>query len=358
MANYTPILTITGSDSTGRSGIQSDIRTISDVGGYAVTVLSSVTLQDGQGRLEIHDLPADLIVEQARTIMADAHPRAVKVGLIRNADTIRRLRDEIVGSSRIVCAPGICASDGSMMIDTDTLEALRVFLFPETLLLMLRCNEAEMILGKNIASDDDMVETARSLVGMGVKWVLLRGGHQTAGRLTALLYGEGFSRFFTSYNTAGWQRHGVGGALSAAIATRLGLGDDVPTAIREAHDYIHSQVVYAVSETPGQRSADLYNRFMSLIAQHYQEAHDVSFYADRLSITARYLSRVTERMVSKSPKQVISNYLMAEACSLLQHTRLSIQEISDRLGFSSQSLFSKFFSAQAGCSPIEYRLRN
>jgi len=245
---------------------------------------------------------------------------------------------------------------------------------------MLRCKDAEKMLGIDISTDDDMQEAARRLHEMGAEWVLLRGGQHTKGRITALLYcphspsrpsksplkgdfspspseRDGVRLFFTSYNIDGWQRHGVAAALSAAITTRLGMGDDVPTAVRNAHDFIHSQVVYAKPDEAGGRAIDLYNSFVSLVAGHFKTAHDVAFYADRLCITTRYLSQVTDRIVGKSPKQIIADYLMSEAKTYLDTSRLGMQEIADRLGFSSQALFCKFFKAQQGTSPSDYRSR-
>jgi hydroxymethylpyrimidine/phosphomethylpyrimidine kinase len=221
---------------------------------------------------------------------------------------------------------------------------------------MLRCNEAEKILGKKITSNDDMLKAAKELKNMGAEWVMLRGGQLVEGRLTALLYGEGKAHFFTSYNIEGWKRHGVGSALAAAITTRLGMGDDVPTAINNAHKYVHSRVVYAVSDAKQSlRATDIYNEMMSLVAAHYQKEHSVAFYADKLNITTRYLSQVTDKTVGKSPKQVISDYIMNEAKMLLDNSRLTIQEISDRLGFSSQTMFCKFFKEQEKHTPTEYR---
>ncbi|MBQ7526164.1 MAG: helix-turn-helix domain-containing protein [Bacteroidaceae bacterium] len=237
-----------------------------------------------------------------------------------------------------------------------------------------------------------MLEAAHLLHEVGAEWVLLRGGQHTKERLTALLShelpncsatngqlphfeeclrvaespqssgiealpqrGSGEGAFFTSYNIDGWQRHGVAAALSAAITTRLGMGDDVPTAVRNAHDFIHSQVVYAKPDETAHRAIDHYNAFVSLVAEHYRTAHDVAFYADHLCITTRYLSEVTNRVVGKSPKQIIADYIMSEAKKYLGTTRLTIQEIADRLGFSSQALFCKFFKSQEKTSPSEYR---
>ena len=355
MKIITPILTISGSDGIGSSGIQADIKTITSLGGDAMTVITCMALNDGKG-MKWHRLHKDVIVDQARTIMDTMHPKAAKIGLIQNPQTIKAVRDEVIGCKRIVCAPGIFSSDGSQLIDDESIRAITTYLIPESTLLMLRCNEAEKILDKKITSDDDMLIAAQELKNMGAEWVMLRGGQLSEGRLTALLYGENTKHFFTSYNIQGWKKHGVGSALSAAITTRLGMGDDVPTAIRNAHEYVHSRVVYAVSnEKQSLRAKDIYNEFISIVAEFYQKEHSVAFYADKLNITTRYLSQVTDKTVGISPKQVISNYLINEAKLLLDNSRLTIQEISDRLGFSSQTIFCKFFKGQEGETPTEYR---
>ena len=348
MRKATPILSISGSDSTGQSGIQADIQTIAALGGHALTAVTCVT---------DYALPSEVVLAQVSSIISTFHPKAIKVGLVTDAETIRLLRNEVIATNRLGVAPGIFDADGRQMIDDEAVKAIAKYLVPEALLLMLRCKDAEKMLGLSIKTDDDMLEAAKKLQEMGAEWVLLRGGQHTKGRLTALLYNASISQFFTSYNTEGWQKHGVSGALSAAITVRLGMGDDVPTAIRNAHDFIHSQVVYVNPDETGRRSIDLYNAFVSLVAEHYREAHDVSFYADKLCITTRYLSQITDNVVSKSPKQIIADYLMSEAKSYLETTRLTIQEITDKLGFSSQALFCKFFKNQANTSPTEYRSR-
>lgn len=356
MKKLTPILSISGSDSTGRSGIQADIKTIAALGGYAVTAVSCITVQDGSGMREMHNISADVVMSQVSSIVDDVHPRAVKVGLIGDAEAIRRLRNEVIGNARLVVAPGIYASDGSLMMDDEAIASLARHLIPEALLLMLRCRDAERLLGMTIATDDDMLAASKRLHDMGAQWILLRGGRLTEGRLTALLYGDDKQQFFSSYNTEGWQRHGVGGALSAAITTRLGMGDNVPDAVRNAHDFIHSQVVYAKDvDERKQRPVDLYNQFVSLVAEYYRQAHDVAYYADKLCITTRYLSQITERVVEKAPKQIIADYIIGEAKTYLDNTRLTMQEIADKLGFSSQAMFCKFFRNQEGKSPSEYR---
>ncbi len=350
------VLSITGSDDAGMAGIQADIRTISSLGGHALAAVTSVTVQNKHGERSIVDLPCDVIIGQVRAAMENHKPRAVKLGMIREPETIKTLRNEIIGCPNIILAPGILSSQGVPLINADAIEQWRRHLLPEATLLLLRCNEAELLLNRTISSDDDMLAAARGFVDMGAGTVLLRGGHQMPDRLTALLYCKDKCQFFVSQNIEGWQRHGVGAAMSSAIATRMALGDDIPTAVNNAHDYMHSQVVYSVSgESHNMRSLELYNEFMTLIAGHYRHAHDVSFYADRLSITPRYLSQITTLTVEKSPKRILSDYMIKEAEALLSNSMLTIGEVSSMLGFSSQAVFCKFFASNSGCSPQQYR---
>lgn len=371
-------LCINGSDSLGNAGIQADIRTIKDIGGYAVTVVTSVTVQNSQGIIHVHELPCDLIVGQVKAIYDEMCPRVVKVGMVNDAETIRCIAKEIVGSHSVVCSPVILSSYGGLLMSNDVLHAYCMHLLPMCTLLIIKCVDAEIILGRRISTDEDMKLAAEELHRMGAVNVLLRGGTYTEGRISALLsvtmetaedgvmslQNKGIrTTFFSSVNIDGWQRHGVGGVLSTAIAARMALGDDVEHAVNNAHNYLHSQVVYASSSVATKESGGcsqlqpniLYDRFMSLIADNYTTAHEVSFYAAKLCISTRYLSQITNMVCGRSPKQIIDEYIVRECEKLLKTTTLTIQQISGLLGFSSQISLAKFFKAKRGCSPSQCR---
>lgn len=353
----TSILAITGSDNSGWSGLQLDLRIITDMGAHALTSATCIVMQNEKRISDVVNFPPQLIGKQIDDIVSDFHPRAVKVGLVREAEAVKVIADSIVGCRNVVLAPGIMSSNSTQLMDDDTMEAIKMYLIPKATLLVLRQIEAERLLGISIATNEDMQRAAQKFVDMGVDYVLLRGGKIMEGRLTALLYGEGTRQFFSSYNIEGWQQHGVGGALSTAITTRMGMGDDVPTAIKNAHEYVHSRIVYSVKAANRKlRPADIYNEFMNLLTDNYREAHDVAYYADRLNITTRYLSQITNDTVSKSPKQIIAGYLTHEAKQMLENSRLTVKEISDGLGFSTVAMFCKFFKQQQQQTPSEYRL--
>lgn len=339
----------------GHAGIQADIRTIKDLGCYAVTAITAVTIQNSKGISCIHQLPPSLVLGQVRTVYEELRPQAVKVGMMDDAETINAISKEIVGCSNVVCSPVILDSHGGTLMSNDSIQAYINHLLPVCKVLVIKCTDAEIMLGRRISTDDDMRAATTLLREMGPQWVLLRGGTFAQGHIRALLSGPGCQQFFSSVNIEGWQRHGIGGALSTAIAARLAQADEVPVAISNAHNYMHSQVVYASSQSTSLQPRILYNQFLSLLSQHYASAHDVTFYATRLSISTRYLSQITSDVCGRSPKQIIDDYLLHQCEQLLAVTSLTIQQVSFQLGFSSQIAFAKFFKAKKGCSPTTYR---
>lgn len=353
MKHLIPILSITGSDNTGGAGIQADIQTISALGCHPLTAITSITVQDSKGIESIVDMSCDMVIAQTRSAIENLHPQAVKIGFVRNSEVIMSLRSEVIGCRNIVSAPGIITSHGERVMDDAAVRAFVSHIVPITTLLLLRCNEAELMLGCDIVSNDDMLSAARKLCSMGAEAVMLRGGLVQKGMLTALLYIAENDKytFFSSPNTEGWRMHGVSGALSSAIASRLALGDDIEDAVANAHVYMRNQVVYSSSSSVQSiRQMELYNKFVSLVSDNYSQSHNVNFYADSLSVTPRYLSQVTSRVAGKSPKQILADCLLRQADILLSTTSLSVQEIAFRLGFSSQTSFCKFFKQQRGCS--------
>lgn len=356
MKTKTPVLSINGSDITGLSGIQSDIKTAKDLGAYAVTAITSLTVQNSQGIVQVNEISPELIIGQVRAVYEDCHPKAVKVGMVNDVEAIRQIRAEIVGCPNIVSSPVILSSDGTRLMNEDSVSAFRRQILPETKLLIMKSQDAEILLNHPIHTDEEMIMAATRLHQEGAQWIMLRGNCHTDGRISALLYGADTHHFFTSYNVDGWNRHGINGASSMAIATRLALGDDVESAVNNAHIYLHSQIVYAIDEDGTRiRPKELYNRFVSLIAEHYRKQHEVQFYAEALSITPRYLSQITRMTTNKSPKQIIDDYLLQECKRCLLNTSLSIQEIANQLGFSSQIHFGRFVKHKEGMSPKEIR---
>lgn len=352
------VLTINGSDAVGEAGLGVDVHTISAMGGRSLVAMTSLALRTGREEVVFHDLQSHLVADQIEAALFDSKPKAVKVGLVRLPETMLLVSRLIAGLPHRVMAPSIMTSEGKQLLSTEEVSAWMKHLLPLAHLLILKVREAEIMLGRTISSDEQMLQAAMELHALGAGAVLLRGGHVIDNYLTALLYDGEKHSFFTSRNTSGWQRHGVSGAMTSAIAVRYAMGDSTEQAVANAHSYVHSRIVYAVSPSKGtytMRPADIYNNFLSLLAAHYTKAHDVVYYASMLCVSPRYLQYITDKVVGRSPKQIISDYLMQESRSMLMCTRLTIQEIAIRLGFSSQAQFARFFAKGQGIAPQAYR---
>lgn len=103
------------------------------------------------------------------------------------------------------------------------------------------------------------------------------------------------------------------------------------------------------------RSYKLFLDFSKLLNEHFRSHHDITFYADKLGISARYLSMVTKEISHTTVATFINKKIMYEACWLLKTTDYSISEISKILHFSDQASFSKFFKRVNGIPPLQFR---
>jgi AraC family transcriptional activator of pobA len=103
------------------------------------------------------------------------------------------------------------------------------------------------------------------------------------------------------------------------------------------------------------RKKQLYLDFYMMVKEHYKARRTVNYYADQLAVTPKYLSEVTKELSGMSASELINNFVIQEAKSLLNYTRMSIADIAEALNFSDQSFFGKFFKRSVGMSPHRYR---
>ena len=103
------------------------------------------------------------------------------------------------------------------------------------------------------------------------------------------------------------------------------------------------------------RAEQICGQYLSLVELHSREQHKVEWYADRMHLSPKYLSNIIHRTLRTSPNACIDQSLLRQAKSLLSSTSLSVQQISDRLGFLNQSHFGTFFKRQTGFSPSAFK---
>lgn len=319
MKTIQPILTITGSDSTGGSGVQADIRTISELGGYAASAITSITVQNTLGIQAFFDVPAEIVSGQIEAIMNDIQPSIVKVGMIRRVETLEVVIDALTKyrPDYIIYAPAIWSSNGDALMTEDVVSQIRYRLLPLCSVVVARKKENDIIL-----QDTKLLRMAE---GNGMQVFLLDNANS----------------------------HGLTNRFSSALAVYLNQGKKMEDALAMAQDFINVELTRE-SNLQG-RSSELYNQFVSQVNNFCRTYSDVHFYADQLNVSSRYLAQVTRRISCKTPKAIIDEYIVKEIERELSTTTHTVQEIANTFGFSSQAHLTKFFKKMRGLTPSEYR---
>ena len=319
MKTIQPILTITGSDSTGGSGVQADIRTISELGGYAVSAITSITVQNTLGIQAFFDIPAEIVSGQIEAIMNDIQPNIVKVGMIRRVETLDVVIDALTKyrPDYIIYAPAIWSSNGDALMTEDVVSQIKYRLLPLCSVVVARKKENDIIL-----QDTKLLRMAED---NGMKVFLLDNANS----------------------------HGLTNRFSSALAVYLNQGKKMEDALAMAQDFINVELTRE-SNLQG-RSSELYNQFISQVNNFCRTYSDVHFYADQLNVSSRYLAQVTRRISGKTPKAIIDEYIVKEIERELSTTTHTVQEIANTFGFSSQAHLTKFFKKMRGLTPSEYR---
>ncbi len=109
------------------------------------------------------------------------------------------------------------------------------------------------------------------------------------------------------------------------------------------------------NDTSSPHDKDLFNRFLQILSEQPQKRQRVSFYAEQLNITSKYLSSVSKKVSGKTPMRWITESVMQDCYMLLGESNMSVKEISNKLGFPNSSFFGQYFREEAGVTPLEYR---
>ncbi|MEO6718639.1 MAG: bifunctional hydroxymethylpyrimidine kinase/phosphomethylpyrimidine kinase [Novosphingobium sp.] len=227
------ILTIAGSDSSGGAGIQADIKTITMLGGYAMTAITAVTAQNTMGVQAVELLPPALVAAQIDSCINDIGLDAVKIGMLGSAEIAEVVVGRLAGLGvPVVFDPVMVATSGAALADTATMAAFGRLIAIATLVTpnlpelaalggeALLCGSARAVLIKGGHGDEDtLIDRLVTSAGEQARW-------------------EG-SRIDTKHN------HGTGCTLAAAIASGLGQGLTLDRAIDRARQFVRDALLAA-----------------------------------------------------------------------------------------------------------------
>lgn len=235
------VLTIAGSDSGSGAGIQADLKTFAAHGVHGTSAITAVTAQNTLGVTAVQEVDLDVIAEQIDAVVEDMHPVAVKTGMLSSPEIVRLVAAKAneYGWQTLVVDPVMVASSGARLLRDEAVETYRTELLPLAAVTTPNLLEATELTGIEIASSGDVREAAKAISVLGVKYVVVKGGHmEVAGESRDLLYdGSDFVEFGLPWIDT-TSTHGTGCTFASAITAQLALGGDIESAFRSAKKFV------------------------------------------------------------------------------------------------------------------------
>jgi hydroxymethylpyrimidine/phosphomethylpyrimidine kinase len=237
------VLVIAGSDSSGGAGIVRDLQVLADLHVGALCAVTAVTAQTHSRVVSVHHVPAEVIRSQIRAALESSVVGAIKIGMLGTGASVSAVADGLPrdGAIPIVLDPVLLSSSGGVLLDEEGRAEMRTRLFPLATLLTPNIPEAASLCGMApAASREELLDQARSLLSMGARAVLLKGGHAGGPEsVDLLLSAEGAPQWLSSPRLEARGR-GTGCALASAIAAGLASGQSVEDACRDGKQYVVS----------------------------------------------------------------------------------------------------------------------
>lgn len=238
------VLTIAGSDPGAGAGIQSDIKTFKNHGVYGLSVITAVTSQNTKGVRSSYAVKSSLVTEQLMTVFDDFRIKTVKTGMLSNEGIVEAIANYLSKRKnlKLIIDPVIHSKNKFPLLKKTGIRSLKKVLFPLAYLVTPNIPEAEIITGMKIESLDDLETAAVMLHELGVKNVLIKGGHMKSEmglpKGTDILFDGRFFHLFSSNYINTKNTHGIGCTLSAAIASNLAFGKTLIKSIEASKQYV------------------------------------------------------------------------------------------------------------------------
>jgi len=245
------ILIIAGSDSGGGAGIQADIKTVTMLGGHAMTAITAITAQNTLGVHAVMAVPADMVVAQMDAVLSDIGVDAVKIGMIGSAETAHAVADRLEHLSvPIVFDPVMVATSGSVLADAETIAAFGRLMRLATLATP-NIPELAALARMEISDESDRDRAVEEVMdGTGCRALLAKGGHQFPSGLRdeirdVLYHSDCNEHIWSGSRIDTVHTHGTGCTLASAIAVGLGRGRGLIEATGVAREYVRAALVTA-----------------------------------------------------------------------------------------------------------------
>jgi len=238
------VLIIAGSDSSGGAGIQADIKTVTTLGGYAMTAITAVTSQNTTGVNSIVPIKPKEISNQINFSVKDIRPNAIKIGMLHSKQVIQAVIKSLntIKIKKVVLDPVMVAKGGAKLINNAAIIYIKDKLMKNILLITPNIPEAEILTKTKITSTKDMIKAGKILISLGAKNVLIKGGHLNSRQMNDILLNKKIIKVFKSKKYNSKNTHGTGCTLSSAIATYLSCGKDLIKSCELGIKYVNEAI--------------------------------------------------------------------------------------------------------------------
>ena len=234
------VLVFAASDPSSGAGIQADLLTLASLGCHPLTAITALTVQDTVGVQSIQPVGAELLEQQARTVLEDMPVAAFKIGVLGSVENVLAVAEIVSDYPEIplVFDPVLASGRGDELSGEEIIQAMREMLLPQTTIITPNAPEARRLAESDEDEGEPSIDVcAQRLIEMGAQYVLITGTHESTPEVINTLYGpDGVIR------RDRWERlpgsyHGSGCTLASAIAACIAGGASVEEAVRDAQDY-------------------------------------------------------------------------------------------------------------------------
>ena len=245
------VLVIAGNDPSGGAGLIADLQTITALGGHPAAVVTALTVQDTVNAWRVEVIPAELVVQQAETVLADLPVAAIKLGLLGNAEVGRAVAVVLAAHPQIpvVLDPVLTAGGGGALAEDALIDVYLEKLLP--LATVVTPNEAES--RRLVPAAGNTTARAALLLARGCRHVLIKGADEDTPEVNNSLFSHDGSQYSLTWPRLPGRYHGSGCTLASAIATLLARGHAPRAAVEMAQRYTWETLKQSWQLGKGQR---------------------------------------------------------------------------------------------------------
>ncbi|HEM3598111.1 TPA: bifunctional hydroxymethylpyrimidine kinase/phosphomethylpyrimidine kinase [Streptococcus suis] len=233
-------LSIAGTDPTGGAGVMADLKSFQARSVYGMAVVTSVVAQNTKGVQLIRHLDQEILEEQLKSVSQDIVPDAIKTGMLAQVETIELVASYLAEQKcPYVLDPVMVATSGDRLIEENAIQALKTKLLPLATIITPNLPEAEVLVGRTLKSENDIMNAGRWIrKELGVKNVVIKGGHLANVASDYLFLEDGEVRIISAARIATNHTHGTGCTYAAVITAELAKGRTVAQAVETAKRFI------------------------------------------------------------------------------------------------------------------------